>query len=69
MKRIFLFPLTCLAFTAFAQDKTAWYDVTEWGVEGRGWGGQKRLRWFDRFPAKAEKTVTKAVWNLSRHSA
>ena len=53
----------------FAQDNTTWHDVTEWGVEGRGWGGQERLRWFDRFPAKAEKTVTKPVWNLSRHSA
>jgi len=54
---------------AFAQAKTQWHDVTEGGVEGRGWGDQERKRWFDRFPAKAEKTVTQAVWNLSRHSA
>lgn len=46
-----------------------WHDVTTWGVEGRGWGDQERKRWFDRFPAKAEKTVTPAVWNLSRDSA
>ena len=46
-----------------------WHDVTTWGVEGRGWGDQERLRWFDRFPAKAEKTVTPAVWGLSRDSA
>ena len=45
------------------------HDVTQWGVEGRGWGDQERARWFDRFPAKAKKTVTPAVWNLSRHSA
>ena len=35
-----------------------WHDVTTWGVEGRGWGDQERLRWFDRLPAKAQKTVT-----------
>ena len=46
-----------------------WQDVTTWGVEGRGWGDQERLRWFDRLPAKAEKTVTPAVWGLSRDSA
>lgn len=46
-----------------------WKDVTTWGVEGRGWGDQERKRWFDRLPAKAEKTVTPAVWGLSRDSA
>lgn len=46
-----------------------WHDVTTWGVEGRGWEDQERKRWFDRFPAKAEKTVTPAVWSLSRDSA
>jgi hypothetical protein len=46
-----------------------WHDATTWGVEGRGWGDQERKRWFDRFPAKAEKTVTPAVWSLSRDSA
>jgi len=58
-----------LAAPVLACGETQWHDVTQWGVEGRGWGGQERLRWFDRFPAKAEKTVTKSVWNLSRHSA
>jgi hypothetical protein len=46
-----------------------WHDVTTWGVEGRGWSDQERKRWFDRFPAKAEKIVTPAVWGLSRDSA
>ena len=55
--------------TAFSQDEVQWYDVTQWGIEGRGWGNQERSKWFDRFPAKAEKTVTKSVWGLSRHSA
>jgi hypothetical protein len=47
----------------------AWHDVTAWGVEGRLWEDEERLRWFDRFPAAAEKTVPPAVWDLSRESA
>jgi lysophospholipase L1-like esterase len=58
-----------LAAPVLALGETQWHDVTEWGVEGRGWGEQERVRWFDRFPAKAEKAVTKSVWSLSRHSA
>ena len=46
-----------------------WRDVTKWGVEGRAWPELERARWFDRFPAAAEKTVTKTVWGLSRDSA
>jgi len=61
--------LLAMAITALAQNETQWRDVTKWGVEGRGWADQERKRWFDRFPAKAEGKVTKAVWNLSRHSA
>jgi len=45
----------------------AWYDVTDWGVEGRGWNDT--LRFFDRLPAKAQKMVRPPVWSLSRHSA
>jgi lysophospholipase L1-like esterase len=48
---------------------TAWYDVTQWGVEGRGWADQERERYFDRFPTKAEGKVRPPVWSLSRHSA
>ena len=46
-----------------------WHDVTTWGVEGRILPEQERLRWFDRLPAAAQKTVTPAVWSLSRDSA
>ena len=67
MQKIIFF--LALAVSALAQGNTEWRDVTEWGVEGRGWGDQERKRWFDRFPAKAEGKVTEAVWNLSRHSA
>lgn len=52
-----------------APESLDWHDVTTWGVEGRAWPEQERLRWFDRFPAAAEKTVTRSVWNLSRDSA
>ncbi len=57
-----------LAGTA-AKAELAWHDVESIGVEGRAWPEQPRLRWYDRLPAAAEKTVTSNVWNLSRHSA
>jgi hypothetical protein len=52
-----------------AAENLTWHDVTTWGVEGREWTGLERRHWFDRLPAAAEKTVTKAVWDLSRDSA
>lgn len=52
-----------------ADDGLSWHDITTWGVEGRILPDTKRKRWFDRFPVAADGTVTKAVWNLSRHSA
>ncbi len=58
-----------MAASKAAEDNLEWHDVTAWGVEGRAWVDQPRARWFDRFPAAAEKTVTPAVWNLSRDSA
>ncbi len=45
---------------------TAWYDIRALGIEGQGWTDVKAP--FDRFPAKAEKTVRPPVWGLSRHS-
>src|SRR5262245_23050850 len=49
------------------EGETAWYDVTQWGVEGKGWNDTARF--FDRLPARAEGKVRADVWNLSRHSA
>jgi len=49
------------------QDPPAWHDVKDWGVEGKGWA--ETLRYFDRFPSKAEKAIPQPVWDLSRHSA
>ena len=58
-----------LAVNKQAPDGLVWNDVTKWGVEGRILPDQERQRWFDRFPAAAEKLVTPAVWSLSRDSA
>ena len=54
-----------------AEPRLVWQAVgTEnWEVEGRGWVGEKRLRYFDRLPAAAEGKVTSNVWSLSRDSA
>lgn len=54
-----------------------WHDVTRWGVEGRAWEEQSRLRWFDRLPAAAQAETSTlldfygkfSVWDLSRCSA
>lgn len=48
-------------------DGIAWYDVEDWGVEGKAWRDTKR--YFDRLPGKAEGVVRSPVWSLSRHSA
>lgn len=44
-----------------------WHDPRDWGVEGRGWSDT--ARYYDRLPARAERRVRQAVWDLSRHSA
>ncbi|MGI6081929.1 MAG: SGNH/GDSL hydrolase family protein [Limnochordia bacterium] len=44
-----------------------WYDVREWGVEGRGWDDVER--YYDRLPARAKGVVRDPVWNLSKDSA
>ena len=49
------------------QSEITWYDVQEWGVEGKGWSNTER--YFDRLPTKAKASVRKPVWELSRHSA
>ena len=51
----------------FSKDDVDWYDVKEFGVEGKGWSETKK--YFDRLPAKAEGFVRDQVWNLSRDSA
>ncbi|MBM1107541.1 SGNH/GDSL hydrolase family protein [Aurantibacter crassamenti] len=65
---LFCFQLSILT----AQDSIIkwWNPVTnEFPViEGQAWPNEVETP-YDRLPARAEKTVRKAVWNLSKHSA
>lgn len=51
------------------KDDTIWYDVSSWGVEGRGWSAEEMASFYSRLPAKAEQVVRPPVWSLSQHSA
>lgn len=51
------------------EDGIIWFDVAQWGVEGRGWPEEDMKRFYARLPGKAERVVRKAVWGLSQHSA
>lgn len=44
-----------------------WFDVRDWGVEGKGFTDTES--YFDRLPGRAKGVVRDAVWNLSRHSS
>lgn len=55
------------AAKARVDGKIAFYDIRLLGVEGQGWTDTAAP--FDRFPAKAEKSVRGSVWGLSRQSA
>ena len=50
-------------------DGLIWRDVSDWGIEGRGWPASDVARFYDRLPAKAERVVRPPVWSLSHHSA
>jgi hypothetical protein len=63
-----LFVVTAALAQEAKEPELDWYYVTDWGVEGRAWEDEPRLRWFDRLPASAEGKVREAVWNLSRDS-
>ena len=41
-----------------------WHDISEWGVEGKGWSDTER--YYDRLPLHARKIVPQAVWDLGR---
>src|SRR3989339_67076 len=54
-----------------APDKMKWWNPVSstFGViEGQGWPGELAAP-YDRLPARAEKSVRSAVWNLSRNSS
>ena len=41
-----------------------WYDVREWGVEGKGWTDTRA--YYERLPRRAEKVLPN-LWPMSRH--
>ncbi|HPU00095.1 MAG TPA: SGNH/GDSL hydrolase N-terminal domain-containing protein, partial [Armatimonadota bacterium] len=43
-----------------ADDGIAWYNVQDWGVEGKGW--EETEAYYDRLPAKAKGVVRDPVW-------
>lgn len=52
---------------AKSEDSVSWYDAKTLTVEGRGW--HDTAEFYNRLPAKAEATVPKSVWGLSKHTA
>lgn len=74
-KYIFSLLLLCtsslLSQTLFAQSSMQWFDPAESSfpvIDGRGWQ-TNLMDSYDRLPAKAQKTVRKPVWNLSKNTA
>ncbi len=57
---------TAVASTA-PTEPIDWYDVREWGLEGRAFADTES--YFDRLPARAKSVVRKEVWDLSHHTA
>lgn len=51
------------------EDGLIWFDVAEWGIEGRGWPAEDMGRFYARLPEKAEGIVRPPVWSLSQDSA
>lgn len=60
-------PTDLVEVTPSIEGAIAWYDVAQWGVEGKGWS--ETVRYYDRLPAKAQATVRGPVWTQSRRSA
>ncbi|GAB3318517.1 SGNH/GDSL hydrolase family protein [Larkinella ripae] len=66
---IFLNGPAPLAQTA---DDYVWWNpasVTVPVIEGQAWSGQTLRNPYDRLPSESERSVRKAVWNLSRNAA
>jgi lysophospholipase L1-like esterase len=69
-KTLILFAALLLGLTAFSQ-KTIWWNPASSPtpvIEGQAWPAEVKS-YYDRLPARAEKTVRPEVWNLSRNSA
>ncbi|MGC4036859.1 MAG: SGNH/GDSL hydrolase family protein [Chitinophagaceae bacterium] len=60
-----------LTINCFSQTNYKWWNPAESSfpvVEGQAWPKEVQ-NFYDRLPARAEKTVRPDVWNLSKHSA
>jgi len=53
--------------TTEPESELDWFDAKEFLVEGKGWPDTNGP--WERLPARAEWTVTPAVWNLSKQTA
>ncbi|MEO3789641.1 SGNH/GDSL hydrolase family protein [Nonomuraea sp. B10E15] len=60
-------PTEFVEVTPTVEGDVAWYDVSHWGVEGKGWSDTAAF--YDRLPARAEGLVTPEVWVRSRNSS
>lgn len=58
---------TADAEDALAPDPISWHDASTLTVEGRGW--TDTAEFYNRLPARAEASVTKSVWGLSKCAA
>jgi hypothetical protein len=50
-----------------ADDKTAWFDCRDLGVEGKGW--TETASFYDRVPVKAEGKIPGGDWSLGHDAA
>ena len=67
---VFIFSLL-LSSASFAQPPIKWYDPAGNSfpvIEGQAWPAEVAFP-YDRFPARAEKTLNPNVWNISHSSA
>ena len=49
------------------ENRLRWVDAETLSMEGKGWVDTQKF--YDRLPARAERTASEAVWNLSKDSA
>ena len=47
-----------------SQDDLQWFDVREWGIEGKGWTDTRH--YYERLPRRAQKLLPD-LWPMSRH--
>jgi lysophospholipase L1-like esterase len=62
-----LFSWTLQSSSGQSAEAIRWQNLSDWRVEGKGWTDTKHP--YDRLPARAEKLVRPAVWQLAQDSA